>query len=126
MKQLTVWPRYDREQVGTQFTHVAMSPSSIIHIELPVIITKNKLVNGLRTVYNILNQWLSKCIYVGTFRLVRYSNTYTSHFALMHIVGTKEKVELVVGLYDGRSPKSTSQPADILLFQYTLMLGPIH
>ena len=50
---IAIVKRYDAQQVVRQTHHIAMSPTTIIHIILSVIITEDVLVDRLSTIDNM-------------------------------------------------------------------------
>ena len=72
MELLSVFPRYDGKEVGTQLADVAMTPTAVEHIVLSVIITKDELVDRLCSVDNLVDEWLAESVFIWTFRLVAY------------------------------------------------------
>ena len=126
MKFLTILPGYYAQEVLAKLANVTMAPTAIEHIILTVIIAEYKLVYRLCPVYNLIDKGLSQSINIGSLGLIRYSHTNTANFAFVHIVSAKEKVELIIGLYDSRGPQCHVQPGDVLLLQNVLVLGPVH
>ena len=126
MELLAVFPRDDGKEVGTQLADVAMPPSAVEHVVLAVVVTEDKLVYWLCSVYDFIDERLAESVFVGAFGLVAYSNTDAANFTFVHIVAAKEKVELIVSLDNGRSPKSTFQPRNVCLSDNILVLRPVH
>src|SRR5690606_4381285 len=62
-------------EIIAQFHDITMSPTTIKHIVLPIFIPKYKLIYGLCTMDNIIDQWFADQILVGTFGLVCYCHT---------------------------------------------------
>ena len=102
-----------------------MTPASVEHIELPVVIAEDELVDGLRSVDNLIDEGLAEGILVGAFWLVADGNANTAYFALVDIIASKEKIELVVGLDDGWCPQRPFQPGDVGLGDDVLVLRPV-
>ena len=55
----TILKRHNAQQIGAEFDHVTMLPTSIVHIELAIVITEDKLVDWLRTACSIVEETMS-------------------------------------------------------------------
>ena len=123
---LSVFPRDDGKEVGAQLADVAMAPAAIEHIVLSVVVAEDELVDGLCAVDYLVDERFAESIFVWAFGTVAYGHADASNFAFMHIVPTKEKVELVVSLDDCGSPKRATEPRDVSLRDDVLVLRPVH
>jgi len=122
---LSVLPRNDGKEVGTQTADVAVSPAAVKHIELSVVVAEDELVDGLCAIDNLINKRLAECILIRAFGLVADGNADAAHLAFVNIIAAEEEVELIVCLDDGRCPERTTEPRNVCLRNDILVLCPV-
>jgi len=82
-----------------------MFPSSIIYIITTVFIFKDKLVDRLRSIIELVDKGFPEIIFKRAFGFISNGDSYTSVFVIiLNIISAKEQ-EIFVILFDyGRSP----------------------
>ena len=115
---------HQAQQVVGQPHHVAVPPSAVVHVVLPVVIAKHKLVYRLRPVHYLLYQRTSQRILVGTLRPAARSHADAAHLAFVHVVGREEQVVRAVLLQYRRSPHRLLGPLHVVSRQHPLVLLP--
>ena len=104
-----------------------MSPTTIVHVILPVIIFEHKLINRLCPINDLINQRLTQGIFKRTSRTIRRSYANSSQFIIiLDIICTEKEIVLPIRMKYRRCPKSTPKPTDILFRKYLRMLLPMY
>ena len=123
----SVLERYKSGKVFIQAYHVAVFPTTVIHIILIIVsVVENKLIDRLRPVHDLVDQRLTQQILIRPFRTIAHGNTDTSDLSLVHVIRPKEKIILTVLVDYRRSPHSDLRPFHLSRIKNGGMLGPTH
>lgn len=105
----------DAQQVGGQADHVAVPPSSVVHVVLPVVVAEDELVDGLCSVDDPVDERSSQCIPIGAFGPVGDGYADAARLVVaLDIVAAEEEVILSVGMDRRGGPHRPPDPADLV------------
>ena len=102
-----------------------MSPATVIHIVLSIFFI-DVLVDGLCSVYDVVDERFAQQVLVGAFGTVCNGYADTAYFAFVYVVGAEEQVIFAVFIEGCRGPHTLFGPFDLGGIDDTRMLFPVY